>query len=630
MIIAAGMRAQTTRIDSLRNKLHHSTQKSERLNLLLALASEQHSLNRDTAYAYAAEAMSLAQDAGHREQSLAALYFSQSYVPWGWVDSALAVLEPVLSVNPVNDPSTRDLYFLLNRQKAMLFGIHTQYKEALEILYQLIHDAERYKDSVALGSNLNSIGSVAIARDQPKESLNWFYKALAFATNDHRYDPVNAAIYINLANASLQLKRNDSALFYLRKAIPLAKSIQNLYLLNTALRVQTTALINAKKLKEAEQSFHEMQAVKAKTELRNIVEDNLAAVDFYISTGQPEKAIDICNENLRYTGKENQEQGITYTTLPAMRLAYYEALAKCYKLLDKKEEYRKTLEEIIPLKDSVYKESAAKEIADIQTRYETQLKENTIIQQQQQDITRKNFLFYGLLILSLIVGAIALWIFLQYRQRQEKRSREAIKKAEENERVRIAADLHDNLGTYAASMASNLNYLHVDENNERVKNAFGELKNNSGAMIAELNDTIWVLKKENLSLTAISDRLKLFIGRLRKSYPDVSIEVEEKVSHDHLLSSSQAFNLYRIVQEAVNNALKHSGGNMITVVINASEEAWCISIVDNGKGMPPSDALKESNGLGNMRARSAENGWTIRWSTVVTGGTAVEIAPTAN
>jgi signal transduction histidine kinase len=629
IIPGVAARAQTPKIDSLKAKLHGTTAGPERLNVLLALGSEQHSLNRDSAYEYAGEAMALAKDAGHREKTLAALYFSQSYVPWGWVDSALAVLNPFLPSNPVSDPATRGLYFLLNRQKALLYGIHTQYKESLEILYRLIREAERYKDSISLGSNLNTIGSIAIARDHPNEALPWFYRALAISTKDDRYEPVNAAIYINLANASLQLNRNDSALFYLHKAIPLAEHLQNLYLLNTALRVQTTALINTTQLEEAEQSFRKMQAVKAKTELRNIVEDNLAAVDFYISTGQVQRAIDVCNENLRYASRDdNTEGGITYTSLPSMRLAYYEALAKCYKLLNREDDYRKTLEHIIPLKDSVYKENAAREIADIQTRYETQLRENSIIQKQQEDITRKNYLFYGLLILSAIVAAIALWIFLQYRHRQETRSREAIKKAEEKERVRIAADLHDNLGAYAASMVSNLNYLQIDESNENVRDAVNELKNNSGAMIAELNDTIWVLKKENLSLTAISDRLKVFITRLNKSYPGVNIDVKEKLSRDHHLSSSQAFHLYRIMQEAVNNALRHSAGNLITVVITGDDDSWNVSITDNGKGM--SNSLKENNGLANMRARANENGWTIRWLPAPASGTIVEIVPTAN
>jgi signal transduction histidine kinase len=622
--------SQTRIVDSLKLKLHNAANKSERLPLLLALGHEQHSLNRDTAFQYAVEAVELSAKTDHRTKTLAALYFAQSYSLWGWVDSVLKVLAPVIPSNPVTDPKTRDLYFLLNRVKAMAYGNHEDYKEALEILYTLIRNAERYKDTVALGTNLNSIGSIAVARGETQEALGWFYRALAVSTKDNRYDPVNAAVYINLANVSLQLNRNDSVLFYLNKAIPLAEKIQNLQILNAALRVQTNTLIKLKRVKLAEEAFHKWQAVLSRTQVKNIVENNLAEIDFYINTGQLDKAIDFCKENLKHrSGTEESSATFNFISAASMRLTFNEALARCYKLAGNEEEYLKTLEEIIPLKDTVYSASAAKEIADIQTHYETQLKENAIIQQQQEDIVRKNYLFYGLLFLLLTGTAIGIWIFKEYRRRQERKSIEAIKKAEEKERVRIAADLHDNLGTYAASMASNLNYLKVDERNEKEKNAFGELKNNSGAMIAELNDTIWVLKKESLSFTAISDRMKVFATRIRKSYPEINIEIEENIVHDHLLSSSQAFHLYRILQEAINNSLKHSKGNNIKIIISADDN-WNVTVIDNGNGLPTGENLKESNGLNNMRSRCKENGWQIQWSKAEKGGTVVDIRPTSN
>lgn len=631
VIATLTVQGQTRTIDDLKLKLHRSANDKDRLAVLLALGHEQHSLNRDSAYQYAGEATALAVNSDHRSKTLSALYFAQSYMLWGWLDSALAVLEPVLPLNPVTDPQTRDLYFLLNRQKAMIYGNHAQYKEALEILYKLIHDAEKYRDTVSLGSNLNSIGSIALAREQPTEALGWFYRAMSVSTKDERYDPVNAAIYINLANVSLKLDRNDSVLFYLGKAIPLAEKIENLQLLNTALRVKTNALIKLKQLKPAEESFHKMQEVLTRTQVKNVVDDNLAEVDFYINTGQLDKAINFCIENLKYRSRtEDTPTNANFITDASMRLSFYESLARCYKLAKKEEDYRKTLEQIISLKDTVYSASAAKEIADIQTHYETQLKENAIIQQQQEDIVRKNYLFYGLLGLLLIAAAISVWIFKEYRRRQERRSVEAIKKAEEKERVRIAADLHDNLGTYAASMASNLNYLHVDEKNEKEKNAFGELKNNSGAMIAELNDTIWVLKKESLSFTAISDRIKVFANRLRKSYPEINIEIEENIKEDIWLSSSQAFHLYRILQEAINNSLKHSRGNNIKILISTGG-GWKITVADNGIGLrAEGESSMESNGLNNMRSRSKENGWEIQWLNAENGGTIVEISPTSN
>ncbi|MEJ0102850.1 MAG: hypothetical protein WDO19_09960 [Bacteroidota bacterium] len=417
-LISGAAVAQTRITDSLRNKLHQTTG-AARLQLLLALGHEQQSLNRDTAYQYALEAMSLAAKSDIRTKSFASLYFAQSYIPWGWLDSSVAVLEPVLGLNPVTDPATRDLYFLLNRQHAMIYAVRSHYKEALEILYRLISDAQRYKDSVSLGTNLNSIGSVSIAREEPFVALNWFYKALAFSTNDDRYLPVSTAIYINLANASLLLNRTDSTLFYLQKAIPLAKKIENLYLLNTALRIQTNTYIKAGRLKEAEVSFKETQAIRALTGESNVAEDNLSTVDFYISTNQLEKAILFCRQLLESTPGKMLAGSTRYITSAPLRLSFYEVLAKCYKLNGNDELYQQTLEKIILVKDSVYAAASTKEIADIQTKYETQIKENSIIENQRLDIIRKNYLFYGLLCLSVLAAVSAGFIFNENRRRQK-------------------------------------------------------------------------------------------------------------------------------------------------------------------------------------------------------------------
>ncbi|MEI9809577.1 MAG: hypothetical protein WDO16_17855 [Bacteroidota bacterium] len=120
----------------------------------------------------------------------------------------------------------------------------------------------------------------------------------------------------------------------------------------------------------------------------------------------------------------------------------------------------------------------------------------------------------------------------------------------------MAADLHDNLGAYAASIASNIDHLSFKDGSAGNAVPLQELRNNSQAIVSQLGDTIWALKKDALSLTAISDRLKVFIQRIQPSYPDVTIDVMEKIETDHLLPPSQAFHLFQISQEAINNAIK--------------------------------------------------------------------------
>ena len=637
--------AQTRTIDSLRKKLWVSEKESYRLGILLSLCEEYQSLNRDTLYAYAIEARDLAAAQKNKKQvSLAALALANAYMQWGWVDSALASIEPEIPLNPVTDPTTRDTYFKLTRQKAMCYGNKSDFEKALAIFFPLLSEAEIYKDTLNMGGIMNTVGSIAIARGEPAEALKWINKAITFSVAGPKYFPVLAAVYVNAANAYNQIEKTDSAFYYIQKSIPICRKLENLNYLATALRVQTSLMTKKGRLDEAEASLKEMISIRRLTSVGEFfVDDNLQLADFYANTGQLDKAIAFCKKQLQ-TGNVYDtaaKESATFTNDPKMRLAYFQALSKYYKQAGMYPEYQETLEQIIAAKDSFYVANSAQAIADAEAKYEVQKKENTILQQK-YGLQRKNFFIYGAFGLLALALITVYFIFRDYRRRQrlkmtlalaeEKRiTINAVKAAEEKERVRIAADLHDNLGAYAASLSSNLGYIQPLDKESAMSNAFRELNNNSNAIISELNDTIWVLKKEALSLTAISDRIKVFISRIQKSYPDMNIEVEEQIETDHQLPSSQAFHLYRVLQEAINNALKHSKGKNIKVKITGDNN-WNVSVADDGTGIDLSNesAGGGGNGLNNMKERCKEAGWEISWQKTDSGGTIVKISPTTN
>jgi signal transduction histidine kinase len=267
-------------------------------------------------------------------------------------------------------------------------------------------------------------------------------------------------------------------------------------------------------------------------------------------------------------------------------------------------------------------------------QYDIQKRENIIVQQK-LDLVQKNLWFYALFAVLFFAITIALVFFRQYKKRQqlklqlmqeeEKRNSEkAVMVAEEAERKRIAADLHDSLGAYAASIASNIQQMQETPSTKN-SSMMQELKTNSQAIVAQLSDTIWVLKKEALPLTSISDRLKLFIQKLGPSYPSVTIDVCEEIKVDFLLPPAHAFHLFQIIKEAINNALKHSRCTQLVVKIETAE-AWKVSITDNGKGMFAEAWVAETgNGLANMQERAKECGWKIEWEEVQPWGTGVMI-----
>ena len=342
--------------------------------------------------------------------------------------------------------------------------------------------------------------------------------------------------------------------------------------------------------------------------------EQLALANIYTSAHEPDKAIAVLTASLAQNPPENKVDPLV--------ISYYKSLASCYKQKGDDTAYHQTLEKLIVAKDAFYEENSAHAIAELQTKYEVQKKESTIIRQK-LDLTQKNYLFYGSLIFLLFTAVVSWLLFKNYRRKQvlvmdkvvyeEKLlSRLAVKEAEENERKRIAADLHDNLGAYAASIVSNLDQIAMQEVNEAAAVPLQELRNNSQSIVAQFGDSIWALKKDVLSLTAISDRLKAFIHRIQPSYPAVQIDVEEHIDSDGLLPPSQAFHLFSILQEAIINALKHSRCTKIEVSVLCKAN-WQISVADNGKGIDPELIKSSNNGLSNMQRRAAEFGWAIGW-----------------
>ena len=631
--LAGSLWSQTRLIDSLKRNVYRAADDDARLPALLSLCEESRNVHRDTLEFYVLWARNLAAQLGNRrERILAELAYANMHFRWGWIDSALSVVEPVFRNTSAEDATVRDLHFKAARQKALYYGGQLKYSEALQVLYRLISDAERFSDTVHVAANMNTIASIALQRSAPRTALMWLRRAYQFTSANPLHEPIRAAIFTNMADAYTQTGRLDSAFYFIRQGVDLFSREQNLSNLAHALQRQSSIYIKMKNLDSAEAVLKQMIEVRRQTNDGSMwLDDNLSLIDFYLETGQAAKAIAFCREALQRGNVQDSTKGKgkVFSNNVNLRLSYYEALARCYKSIGDDRMYQETLERIISAKDSFYLANSAEAIAEMQTKYEVQKKENTIIQQQ-LSLAKKNNLFYLTVAAAGFVAAITVLAFVSYRKREKLKMQLLLDRekaeAEENERKRIAADLHDNLGAYAASIASNLDFLVTEGRDSRDMPALHELRNNSQAIVAQLSDTIWALNKEKMTLTSISDRVKIFLKRLRPSYPHVDMTLTENIANDIPFPPTQAYHLFRIIQEAVVNSLKHSRGSRVTILINGSS-TWSIVVRDNGIGLPQSGSATGGNGLGNMQRRAFAAGCRISWINREPGGLDVTISP---
>ncbi|MDB5231002.1 MAG: hypothetical protein JWN76_1807 [Chitinophagaceae bacterium] len=606
--------AQTEKINALRHELVTMNNLQQQLTYLFLLCDESESLNTDTLTSYAWSAKKLAAQLKDNTALLRADYFiAYSFYQKSLPDSSSNIVNRNLP--GLQKTNAGDLYFKYLLLKGRIAMRRQDMKAALTCYYEVLSKAETNKDTLNQVMAMSGIGWVQKRMVDSKESLAWFLRAIQLAKNPVHRDKT-IFLYINTAVVYNTLENYDSANYYAKKGIVLARQANDLTDLANALGFYAGNMIDTKHFTEAEASLKE--AVEVRKQLGNpydLITDMETLAIYYADTHQPKKGIDLSLKAIDEAKKYD---------MPSKFPSLYEGLAKNYYMAGDFKKYGETMQLLADVKDSIYQQNSSHDLAEMKTRFEVQKKENTIILQQ-LSLVKKDYFIYGggLLVIILLVAASLL--FLNYKKRQQLKASLAVSRAEETERKRIAADLHDNLGAYAASIASAVNHISSNDPSKNIE-VLKELKNNSNAIVSDLSDTIWALKKESLHLTAISDRLKLFIQRVHPGYPGILIDVHEDISSDHELSPSQGFHLFQIIQEAVNNALKHSGCSEVIIDVKGNSSDWKITISDNGNGL--SKEIKSDgggNGLYNMKNRANEAGWTIGWEANHPNGTIVDI-----
>jgi len=398
--------------------------------------------------------------------------------------------------------------------------------------------------------------------------------------------------------------------------------------LATALSMQAKIFIDNKKAGLAEAALHEALEIRKKmNDPFYVVYDMSSLASYYANNGQPQKGIQICNEGIAIAKKLG---------LPSQLLMIYRSLAENYKAAGNMQQYGHTLEYIIALKDSFNNINASKQLAEMQARNDAQ-KNETIIMSQRLDLVKKNYLFYGSLLLLVIAGGLFFLFFKEYKKRQrfkvqvmmeeEKRmSAQAVTEAEESQRKRIAADLHDNLGVQANAILYGTELLKNDQREKEV--LVNELHDTAKDMLLSLRETLWAMKNTMITSAEVWLRIINFGKQMQRYYPDIKITTTGAAPENLLLRSALALHVVLMLQEAVNNAARHAAARNIAVESSLIGDDWHISIKDDGSGFDLNAAKRktDSYGLTNMWERAMSAGIVLSIDTAPSSGTVVHIS----
>ncbi|MHA7057956.1 ATP-binding protein [Aquimarina sp. M1] len=173
---------------------------------------------------------------------------------------------------------------------------------------------------------------------------------------------------------------------------------------------------------------------------------------------------------------------------------------------------------------------------------------------------------------------------LEYQQKEElqKSNASQIVEAQEEERKRIAKEIHDSIGQMLTALKFNIESINTD-NIEKTNQKIEGLKKLSKDLILGIRTATFNLTPPELKDYGISIALQKMANELSK-LTSKNIILENKSNSELRFDSLIETNLYRVTQEAVNNAIKYAKSEYILIVINSSESILSITIDDNGQG----------------------------------------------
>lgn len=210
--------------------------------------------------------------------------------------------------------------------------------------------------------------------------------------------------------------------------------------------------------------------------------------------------------------------------------------------------------------------------------------------------------------LSLFIGLITGIRYISQRRLREQIRNMELENKLRSERERISRDLHDYVGAQLANIISGLSLAkkyHDTKNEARSVELMNSLSGDASVTIKQLRETIWALNQNSLNLEGFIDYLKQYFKSQSALNHQLNIHYNLEAG-EIKLSSTQALNIFRIIQEASQNTLKYAEAENLTISFKQQNGALIVSVKDDGmfeKGEPSIDG---GYGFGNMKKRAAE------------------------
>ncbi|MBX7204004.1 MAG: sensor histidine kinase [Bacteroidia bacterium] len=588
-----------------------------KINQLLKQSLSLQRVNEDSCYTLAAEAYKLAQQINYPKGIRGAfIRMGSVLMTRGYNDSALAFINQaiVISQSLKDYRSVAQGYIL----KSYIVQAKGQKDSAFASLYQSLQYSEKIYDTATIISTHTAMGDMNFDYKEYGRALQQYETALALAQSNRLIKERKNALagkgnvlykqnqYAEALRCYLQI---DSVSKFIHDDIGNAQNLNNIALCYAGLKQEKKALVYYTLALDAYKKFG------MKSEEANLYY-NIAIL--YKDINLPDSAIYF----------------LTLSNTLATEIQEPEQLMEGYKLLAEiwagKGDYLKAYRYHVQynqLNDSMLTVEKIASISEMQTKYDTEKKEQQIVLLDQQNKTKaaqRNALIAGSAVLLLALFVLGFYYIQRNKiarknqeiaeqkivsllNETELKTYNAMIEGQEEERKRIATDLHDRLGSMLATVK--LLFSSLDSKIDRMQKENNEQFATAKSLLDEACGEVRRISHNLSSGIVMSFGLVPALEELCHSVDQSKLIKCKLMAYgmDERLDQTIELGVYRMVQELFSNILKHAKAHKVTVQLNHIEGSLNVTVEDDGVGFDVEEKRKSGGmGLHNLEKRAAQ------------------------
>lgn len=507
-------------------------------------------------------------------------------------------------------------YFLTTRQAEVYYYNNLQ-QLGMQEARRAISIAETLQDSILRADAYNFCGLFYTNMGRIRDAIPYFKKGIAVSrqppypsryielTNPHH-------LYGNLSEAFEKLNEQDSAIYYARLSLLKARETGHGRGVVSALLSLGSSFLNKRQADNAAR-FYEQARDTARSskdfDLELSAYGGLAGAASLLH--QDRQALSFLEEGFILLNRHPQLNSF-------YALLFLEQAQALYKKQQRYAQLAATLERKSGIQSATNRKNNEQYRNVLMTglKNETRILNLEIARARHGRLLATTRLYVvGLVILLLVAGFIAYRYYVLQRLKMA------------HLRNKISQDLHDEVGATLSGIAL-YSYIARQQNlqkeEEQVIQSLDIIDKNATDMVKKLSDIVWAVNPVHDSLEGLLQRLEEYAMEMAAVKGiEVLIEKEEQVKQLKL-SMEQRKNIYLIIKEAINNAIKYSSCRCIILTAGVANKQLLLKVSDDGSGFDIA-AVTSGNGLQNMRNRADELYGKVTIESTPGKGTVIEV-----